>query len=251
MNNDYPNQGYDLEKQFYEDVELLAVRQAVLAFQARWRREHESFYDSKAVNSAYVTRKNELPDELRLVLFKLIASHKLFTKLTAIFKSEFRFMNTQVFFNPANSDQKNYWHRDPQYHLSLKEQKQALQGPQVVHVRIPLFNEPGIELIPETHVRWDTQKELDVRMERGMHKNHEPLDSGVAIALDVGDVLIFSANMIHRGLYGQDRLALDIVFCEPSPQLLSFIDVECLPEAWMTEQLDHAEVFKLGDAYIL
>jgi len=62
-------------------------------------------------------------------------------------------MNTQLFFNPVNDGQKNYWHRDSQYHLSIEEQKEALVGPDVVHFRIPLTNEPGIELVPCTHQR--------------------------------------------------------------------------------------------------
>lgn len=44
------------------------------------------------------------------------------------------------------------------------------------------------------------------------------LNSVKQIALEVGDVLLFSANMIHRGLYAKNRLTLDLLYCERSPQ---------------------------------
>ncbi|MEP1448201.1 MAG: hypothetical protein ABJK37_19010 [Paraglaciecola sp.] len=47
-------------------------------------------------------------------------------------------MGSQLFFDPFKPQQANYWHRDPQYHLSVEEQKSALTGPDILHVRIPL-----------------------------------------------------------------------------------------------------------------
>jgi len=43
------------------------------------------------------------------------------------------FMNNQLFSNPVYPGRKNDWHRDGQYHLSLDEQKLALQRPEVIH----------------------------------------------------------------------------------------------------------------------
>lgn len=95
-------------------------------------------------------------------------------------------MNTQLFFNPVNPAQKNYWHRDPQYHLSIDEQKSALEGVNVVHYRIPLFGEPGIELVPASHKCWDTDEELDVRLARNNRRNSDDLSSGLTIELAAG-----------------------------------------------------------------
>ncbi len=152
-------------------------------------------------------------------------------------------MNTQLFFNPVDSQQKNYWHRDPQYHLSLAQQQQALAGPEVVHVRIPLADEPGIELIPGTHKRWDSKEELDVRLERSGKKKYHDLSTGLALPLNKGDILIFSANIIHRGLYGKDRLALDLLFCEALPELMKFVDGDCLPSPAILDKLENPEPF--------
>ena len=153
------------------------------------------------------------------------------------------FMNTQLFFNPVNKDQKNYWHRDPQYHLSVEEQKEALIGPECVHFRIPLVDEPGIELVPQSHKKWDSPEEFDIRFEMNGRKSHETLSKGKVIELQAGDLLVFSANMIHRGLYGMDRFALDILFCDPDPDLVQFVSEDCLPDKGILNSLENADAF--------
>jgi len=55
--------------------------------------------------------------------------------------------------------------------------------------------------------------------------------------------LVFSANMIHRGLYGMDRLALDILFCDPVPELVEFIDDSCLPDPGTLAMLENRTAF--------
>ena len=58
-------------------------------------------------------------------------------------------LNTQLFFDPVNKQQSNYWHRDPQYHLSVEQQKAALARGEVIHFRLPLVDEPGLDLFLE------------------------------------------------------------------------------------------------------
>ena len=145
-------------------------------------------------------------------------------------------MEAQLFFDPFKPKQSNYWHRDGQYHLSADEQKLALTEPEVLHVKIPLTIDPGIEVIPDSHKNWDTDNELLIRLQQNEHKNSEHLSNGVQIPLQVADVLMFSANMIHRGLYGKNRLVLDILYCDP--QLAEFIQVKHQPSAQMLPDLD-------------
>ncbi|KID33670.1 phytanoyl-CoA dioxygenase family protein [Pseudoalteromonas flavipulchra] len=236
--------GYVIKHNFIPSGELNKIKQVVLAFHHAWRADNNDFYQNRAVNSAYLTAPKYLGEQQRLVLFQFIASTPLVSLATSIFSGEFRFMNTQLFFNPVNATQLNYWHRDPQYHLTLEEQKQALlSGPEVVHFRLALEDEPGIELIPGTHKRWDTVQELNVRLEQSGHHNHESLLEGKTIPLKAGDLLAFSANMIHRGIYGKNRLALDILFCERDPKLTQYINQECLPEGEMLTLLDVPHVF--------
>jgi ectoine hydroxylase-related dioxygenase (phytanoyl-CoA dioxygenase family) len=227
MKTDYEENGYLVLKDVFEVSELQNLRQVVLQFHKSWMQENSRFYAEKAINSSYLTSKKHLMDSERVSLFKFIGSDKLMDVVTSIMSSRATFMNTQLFFDPANSSQKNYWHRDPQYHMSVEEQKEALLGPNVLHFRIPLVDEPGVELIPGTHRRWDSNEEFDVRLEQNGRKNHEDLPTGVRVTLDAGDLLVFSANMIHRGIYGMDRLSLDILFCDPVPELVKFVYDSC------------------------
>ena len=58
-----------------------------------------------------------------------------------------------------------------------------------------------------------------------------------------GDLLGFSANMIHRGIYGDDRLALDILLCENDPDILKYANLEGPPHEVVRAGLEWPEVF--------
>jgi len=212
-------------------------------FHLAWQADNREFYESQAVNSAYLTSTKYLNDKQRNILFQFISTNKLMNIVahTAIIKAAF--MNTQLFFNPVNVAQKNYWHRDPQYHLSVDEQQTALKGPEVIHFRIALADEPGIELIPGTHKRWDNKEELDIRLEQSGRNNYNNISTGTTVPLKKGDLLVFSANMIHRGLYGKNRLALDILFCEARADLVKFIDGDCLPDKKTIKSMQNGSAF--------
>ena len=243
MNQEYKQNGYFVIKGLFKKNELVSLNQVLTEFHQSWQRQNSEFYATKAVNSAYITAAEHLDEAKRNTLFKFIGCSKLMNIVADVLPHRPCFMNTQLFFNPVNPAQKNYWHRDPQYHLSVEAQKQALAGPDVVHFRIPLATEPGIELVPGSHKRWDSTEELDVRLESNHQKNHHNLSSGVTVELDAGDLLVFSANMIHRGLYGLNRLSFDILFCDPQPELVEFVNDECLPSLEVIKTLEDGSAF--------
>ena len=248
INTQFEQSGFFHIPAFYTSAELCHVRDVVECFHQQWVIDNKTFYQTKAVNSAYLTANTYLDEAQRLVLFKFIASHKLMAQVDSILDSA-AFMNTQLFFNPVNPEQENYWHRDMQYHLSIAEQQVALSGPEVIHCRVALEDEPGIELVPGTHRRWDTPIELATRLETASRKPSDDLSSGHIIEMKAGDLLIFSANMLHRGLYGKDRLALDILFSDPQPDVLHFVQDICLPTTKMLSSLEDASAFTVTLAY--
>lgn len=244
MIKNYEDNGYLALKNIFEQAELQQLQEVITRFHNSWKKNNSQFYADKAVNSSYLTAKNHLINSDRETLFKFIGSAKLMDLVVSIMGSRTAFMNTQLFFDPVNKSQKNYWHRDPQYHMSTAEQKDALTGPNVIHFRIPLVDEPGIELIPGTHKRWDSDEELNVRLEQNGHKNHEDLFTGVKVNLNAGDLLVFNANMIHRGIYGMNRLSLDILFCDPYPEVMKFIEEDCLPDSETLNKIENAYAFR-------
>jgi len=235
----FARNGYVKLVKFFKPSELNSVKQLVERFHQAWCKDNAEFYASKAVNSSGLTSGQYLTEDQLLILFKLIC-HKQILKIVKRIIPMPLFMGTQLFFDPFNPDQANYWHRDPQYHLSLDEQKLALSGPEVLHLRIPLYTDPGIEVIPGSHKNWDSEEERQIRLEQNGHKNSENLSRGIKIPSEMGDLAIFSANMIHRGLYGKNRLALDILYCERVPELIKFIQIHHQPTAKMFTDLDKA-----------
>ena len=243
MNKHYQENGYFVVKNLFEKDELQELYNVLLEFHESWKGENSNFYLEKAINSAYITGEEHLEESKRVKLFQFIGSAKLMNIVSDVITKQPTFMNTQLFFNPANDAQKNYWHRDPQYHMTIDEQKNSLAGPNVVHFRIPLVKEPGLELVPATHKRWDTDEELDVCLEKNGRKNFDDLTNGVTVKLDEGDLLVFSANMIHRGIYGMNRFSLDILFCDPEPELAKFVRQDCLPNREILQSMEEPSAF--------
>ena len=228
---------------FFSDAELAPVRAVVQRFHAAWRLEHEALFRAGAINSAYLTARDVLDRADRLCLFRFVAQQRVHA-LVAQGLTEPAFMNTQLFFNPLNAAQANYWHRDMQYTgMSLAQQQAALARLEVLHLRVALNPEPGLELVPGSHRRWDTAQQLAIRLQQEGHRHNESMAEAVAVPLQPGDLLIFSANMLHRGLYGLDRLAFDMLYCEREPALLAFVREDCLPEPDMLCEIDCPQLF--------
>ncbi|MFT7686667.1 MAG: ectoine hydroxylase-related dioxygenase (phytanoyl-CoA dioxygenase family) [Candidatus Azotimanducaceae bacterium] len=243
MNSEFQEKGFVYKKALFAPEEVGDIRGILTVFHKQWMQENQSFFLDGAINSSGITARRYLDQRSRLLLFNFISSQKLMSLIEEIIPLKPCFMNTQLFFNPYNAEQKNYWHRDPQYHLSIKEQKEAIKGPTVLHIRIALKDEPGLELIPGTHKRWDSKEELDVRLEKGNRRCFEDLPGATKVSLDACDVLLFSGNMIHRGLYGLDRLALDILVCDPAEHFVMFAEESCLPNNEEALKIDAPALF--------
>ncbi|MCK5881424.1 MAG: hypothetical protein KAG18_06070, partial [Sinobacterium sp.] len=97
--------------------------------------------------------------------------------------------------------------------------------------------------VPGTHRRWDNNEEYDVRQEENGKVSSDNLSSGKVIKLASGDVLVFSADMIHRGIYGLDRLALDVLVFDSSANFVDYIDDDCLPEPSMLSEINDTRLF--------
>ena len=240
--------GYKILKNFLNKCVLDELEEILLRHHKNWCEKHLSFYHEKAINSSYLTKSETCSEQDREFLFNLISSQKVYNELRSIFcNEEVCFLNTQLFFDPLKKDQKNYWHRDIQYtDLSLLEQRKAVEEDfnNVVHFRFAIRNENGIELIPNSNKTWDSDVEYDTRLGLNGRSPSDDLHGGKAISLDKGDLLIFSANMIHRGLYGKDRLALDILYCRPDPEILSYVDLSCYPEEEKIKNFENQSIFK-------
>lgn len=154
-------------------------------------------------------------DAERAAFFDALADPALYEVVSESFGDDLAFHGTQMFFSPLG-ERAPYWHRDLQYMgLDETEQQRLLPTLTHLHVRIPLRPERRFLLVPGSHARWDTAEERDVRLERDGHRSSEDLTNARSFDLVPGDVLVFSAHMLHRGTYGQDRLSLDLMVGKP------------------------------------
>lgn len=226
----YNDFGYIHSENFFSDKELQQIEVILKKFHENWLKANEKDYQSGLINSHSLTSSKFISQEERLEIFKFIAQDEISKIIQTIIPGKAIFLNTQLFFDPFNKNQNNYWHRDIQYTgMNIDEQKEKIKTQNVLHFRIPLQSELGIELIPTTHKNWDLKEEEETRLSMNGRKPSDNLQRGKIISLDRGDLLIFSANMIHRGLYGNNRFTFDIIFCDDTPEFRTFIDFKNHP----------------------
>ncbi|WND02164.1 phytanoyl-CoA dioxygenase family protein [Temperatibacter marinus] len=227
----YLRNGYLHLKGFLDSSEIKQVLPLLITHHSNWCDDNRIFYEDKAINSYNLTGFDYLTEKEKDRLFSFICQEKVTAMVQELLGYEAYFLGTQLFFDPYDEKQNNYWHRDIQYgELSLQDQKSILGAYNPLHFRFAMRDERGIELVPGSHTRWDTPEEMKVRLEQEGHLSHEPLKTGQVIELKRGDLLIFSAFMIHRGLYGDDRLSLDLLYSDWSPDVSNFLQNNCLPK---------------------
>lgn len=244
LKSEYDARGYFVIKNYFTPPEISSLKETILAFHQTWKADNETFFKKEAFNSSLITGSRYLQSQDRIKLFNFISSKKMNDIIDTIIPHDPAFMNTQLFFDPQSHQQENFWHRDCQYDHQLEGQKKAIQETQVVHFRVPLFDEPGIELVPGSHKRWDTQEELDVRLARKRKFSSDDLSTGKKIPLNAGDLLVFSADMIHRGLYGLDRLAFDTLVFDSAGDFVDYVDDDCLPNDLILKEIINPKIFK-------
>ena len=243
LNSNYDDQGYFVIRNYFTASEISSLRKVVLKFHKLWQQDNAKFYQEEAFNSSLITGSQYLALDDRVALFNFISSKKIMNVVDSVIPTNPAFMNTQLFFNPINPAQKDFWHRDCQYDHDVEVQKKVIHDTQVVHLRVPLFDELGMELVPGTHKRWDNEEEFNVRQEEKSRLSSENLSTGKKIRLAAGDLLVFSADMIHRGLYGMDRLALDILVFDSSANFVDYVDDDCLPDSSILDKIDDPRLF--------
>ncbi|WP_231886706.1 phytanoyl-CoA dioxygenase family protein [Methylomonas methanica] len=248
----YRQQGYLVVKSLFSPSEIDALSKIVDRIHGQWLNEnHSSYIEQRLVNMHSLThpRYFEQHPAERLHFFQLLSAKHLTTLIGNLFGEEIYFHNTQLFFNPHQNSRQPYWHRDMQYSPIDDADLQAEQPNMLaLHIRIPLLPETGIELIPGTHQRWDTELERNVRLELNGHTNSESLPNSVLIGLEPGDILIFDAQMLHRGNYQPNprRKALDLCVGRPHRYTTQYLDTDNLPTSAELDAIENKQWYKLA-----
>ena len=234
MNQIFQENGYLIVKNFFSEEEITKLQSLVEPVFESWFSENEAtIQKQQLVNMHSLSEARYFSDSSqRVTFFNELCSTKLIRFLEEICGENLRFNNTQLFFNPTNELKKPYWHRDLQYFpITAEQQIEAMSDLRALHLRIPLLAEKGLELIPGSHRRWDTELEDKIRFEKGGYTSAHPLPDAELIELEPGDILIFNAQMLHKGVYdlNEERKALDICFGNEHPLTIGFINPAVLP----------------------
>lgn len=230
----YQKHGFVVVRQLLDEARIAALGASIAAIFRQWLDAHRSDYAGRGlVNMHSLTHaRYHASSEARIRFFERIADTRMTALLEAMFGEDIYFHNTQLFFNPCNFTQPPYWHRDLQYSPIADAEQAAEQGRLLnLHVRMPLVAETGLALVSGTHRRWDTPLEAAVRFEREGHRHSDDLPGMRLISLEPGDVLIFDAQMLHRGHYRSNagRMALDICAGRAHRFTLPYLDRAVLP----------------------
>jgi ectoine hydroxylase-related dioxygenase (phytanoyl-CoA dioxygenase family) len=250
MRDAFDRDGYVVARRLLQPADIAMLRGIVDRVHAQWLAENRADYERHAlINMHSLTRPEyfEGRGEERLAFFRAILPGQLTALVEGLFGEGIYFHNTQLFFNPFEGRRLPYWHRDMQY-SEVEDAVQQREQPNMLslHVRMPLTPEKGVELIPGSHERWDTEIERKVRLELNGHRNNEDLPGAELIDLEPGDVLIFSAQMLHRGNYrlNELRLALDLCVGKAHPLLVESLDESVLPTAGEMARLENNGWYK-------
>ncbi|BDA79235.1 hypothetical protein LPTSP3_g21650 [Leptospira kobayashii] len=239
---EFEEKGFYLFQNFFSQKELDDLSEILSKANDEWQKVN---FHPSYVNSNYLTSIRYCKDkEDRIRFFRWISREKLFSIAKKMIPTDPYFLNTQIFYNPKDKSKTPYWHRDVQYlGVSEEEQKKIIRKDSVIHFRIPFLDDPGLDFIPGSHSRWDTEEERIVRLELDGHKNNEEIYGSIKVPHTKRDLLVFSAHLLHRGDYSQERFSLDILytsFQENEETLKSFGH---FPEREIMDRLDNPGLF--------
>ncbi|RYZ92489.1 MAG: hypothetical protein EOO68_22650, partial [Moraxellaceae bacterium] len=185
----YDQNGYLVLTQVFDPLAIEALKAQVAPIYRQWQQQnqHETGY-AQQVNMHSLTHPAYFAQpEARMEFFQHLAHPRLVQTLRTTFGSGIYFHNTQLFFNPADPNKTNYWHRDLQYSALSDALQQHIHSELLsLHVRIALIDETGMELIPHSHRQWDSPLEHAVRFARDGHQQHDDLPHSQLIALKAG-----------------------------------------------------------------
>ncbi len=202
---------------FLDGSELEKLRSICASVLEQWRGYvGEGEKQHGLINMSGLTDRSYFPKrEPWFYLWNLICSQKIHDLVSSVIPQDLFFLNSQLFFTPKKS-KAGYWHRDSQYlGLSEEKEKEEIQENRIIHLHLPLYDDPLFQFVPGSHNRWDSVLENEVRFEKKGRKQSDPLPCAKSYRARAGDAILFSAHGIHRGKeYHSDfpRLTLDLLY---------------------------------------
>lgn len=150
--------------------------------------------------------------EERREMLRAIAAPQVLEVGRAILGEEVLFRCTSLFMNPQERSADGNWHRDSQFHCPLEEDEKRMiadagQGGTSIQLQVALVPSDDVEVVPGSHLRWDTPAEYAIRRaDEGLDNRSNAMPGALRVALEAGDAVAFNPCGLHRGRYHVDKL---------------------------------------------
>ena len=122
------------------------------------------------------------------------------------------FRSTSLFMNPLETSADGNWHRDSQFLCPDEEEEKKMVAERgsagtSIQLQIALVPSSDIEIVPKSHLRWDTEEEYAIRRaDGGAHNRSNSMPNALRVEMEAGDAVAFNPMALHRGRYHTDKL---------------------------------------------
>ena len=195
---------------------LLAIAESALE---QWRRRNPETGEPGGGVNATVMRHLNHPgyfasseEDARCELLSAIADRKVLSIGQSILGEAVLFRCTSLFMNPQEESLDGNWHRDSQFHCPDEADEREMigrggAGGTSIQLQIALVPSDDVEVVPGSHLRWDTPDEYAIRRaDGGIHNRSNRMPGALRVALQSGDAVAFNPCGLHRGRYHVDRM---------------------------------------------
>jgi hypothetical protein len=152
--------------------------------------------------------------EAKAELLERAADPKILDICRQILGAEPMFRCTSLFMNPLVQSTDGPWHRDSQFmHPDEAEEKKVLidggMAGKSIQLQITLIPSSDVEIVPGSHLRWDTAEEYAIRRANGgENRCSNSMPNARRVAMQPGDAIAFNPLCLHRGRYHTDKARL-------------------------------------------
>lgn len=154
--------------------------------------------------------------ERLLPLLELAADERVLGPLRNVMNWDPMYCKTSLWFNPSSGSDDGNWHRDTQFYIpDEKAERETIERVGVqsgAQLQVALVPSQDIQVVPGSHLRWDTPAEYAIRRGNGFaHNTSNEMPGALRVDLAPGDAVIFNPLGLHRGRYHSDKLRRTIM----------------------------------------
>jgi hypothetical protein len=191
-------------------------------------------------------------------LMEAIADPRVLGVCQSILRETPLFRCTSLFCSPLDGNKDGSWHRDSQFHHPDPDEEKAAvselnEEGNSVQLQVALVASDDVEVVPGSHLRWDTGAEFDIRRaDNGANSQSSQMPGALRVALQPGDAVAFNPYGLHRGRYHAEKLrrTLMLTYTKKSkPRFDYFSDQPWFDETGYLDGLG-AEARMFFDAFV-